>query len=360
LVPHRHLGSGYPRSNDILKNLLGLGCAVTYYPMRNAGEPWVEAYADVPRTVELVLGKERPPLPEFLEQRRGMFTHWFVSRPDNMRMIRELLQEQPDIASGVRLIYDAEALFVLRDQTRARILGEPVDPVAEQESVRAEVMLADKAQAVVTVNASEQGRFAEHLSAPVHVLGHMFEIAPTPRGFADRNGLLFVGAVQDSTSPNTDAILWFEREVFPKLCSDLQNITVAGVCHCDEVALLNRPQFSIEGPVEDLTPFYNRARVFIAPTRFAAGIPLKVQDAAGCGVPVVATPLLADQLGWKPEEEILVAGTPDEFAEQCRRLHEDAALWERIRANALNAVQRDCAPAAFKQRLREILALSGN
>jgi hypothetical protein len=37
-------------------------------------------------------------------------------------------------------------------------------------------------------------------------------------------------------------------------------------------------------------------RVFAAPTRYSPGIPLKVHDAAAHGLPVVRTPLMAEQL----------------------------------------------------------------
>ena len=50
------------------------------------------------------------------------------------------------------------------------------------------------------------------------------------------------------------------------------------------------------GPVPDLTDEYARARVFIAPTRFAAGIPFKVHEALSYGLPVVGSRLISEQL----------------------------------------------------------------
>ena len=66
--------------------------------------------------------------------------------------------------------------------------------------------------------------------------------------------------------------------------------------------------------VDDLTPLYDDARVFVAPTRYSAGISLKVIEAAARGVPIVCTPLVARQLGWISGEELLTAETPAEFA----------------------------------------------
>jgi hypothetical protein len=96
--------------------------------------------------------------------------------------------------------------------------------------------------------------------------------------------------------------------------------------------------------------------VFVAPTRFAAGMPFKVHDAAANGVPIVLTPLLARQLGWRHEVEVLVAESPEDFATQCLRLHSDRALWESIRMGALEGVKRDCDPALFNAAVKTMLA----
>jgi glycosyltransferase involved in cell wall biosynthesis len=103
----------------------------------------------------------------------------------------------------------------------------------------------------------------------------------------------------------------------------------------------------IEGPVENLAEQFNRVRVFVAPTRFGAGIAHKVVDAARHGVPVVATGLIASQLRWRDGVELLVRDTPEEMAEACIALYHDEPLWERLRSGALAAVRRDFDPAAF-------------
>ena len=110
------------------------------------------------------------------------------------------------------------------------------------------------------------------------------------------------------------------------------------------------------GVVPDLRPLYGAARIFIAPTRFAAGLPQKVYEAAAHGVPVVLTPLLARSLGWSNEVEALVAETEREWIEAIERLTTDRDLWLRLRDSALRAVRDAVAPAAFARSVREVLA----
>jgi hypothetical protein len=93
----------------------------------------------------------------------------------------------------------------------------------------------------------------------------------------------------------------------------------------------------------------------VVPSRLAAGIPHKVHQAAMLGIPLVVTGLIASQLGWAHQSEILVADDPGDFADCCARLYGDKALWERLRANALARVRQDCAPEVFTATVREIL-----
>jgi glycosyltransferase involved in cell wall biosynthesis len=105
-----------------------------------------------------------------------------------------------------------------------------------------------------------------------------------------------------------------------------------------------------------MTSTYDRARVFVAPTRFAAGIPHKVHEAASRGVPVVATTILASQLGWTDDIQMSVANDSTIFAQRCIELHEDREKWTRIRGTALDAIRNECSTEAFEKRLSDILA----
>jgi len=96
--------------------------------------------------------------------------------------------------------------------------------------------------------------------------------------------------------------------------------------------------------------------VFVAPARFAAGIPLKIYDAAAHGIPIVTTPLLASQLSWTAGRELLVGADAPELAAECVRLYTDSSLWEQMRAAALARVTAECARTVFTDRLRKIIA----
>ena len=132
-------------------------------------------------------------------------------------------------------------------------------------------------------------------------------------------------------------------------------LTIAGACGSRRARALAGERVEFLGRVEDLSGLYDRARLFVAPTRFSAGIPHKVHEAAAFGLPVVATPALAAQLDWTDGEHLLHAADAEAFAAQCARLYADAELWGRIRAGALARVAVDCDPRAFDAGVADLL-----
>jgi GT2 family glycosyltransferase len=355
-VPHPTIGSGFPRAHAILLSLRRLNCFVTCYPMFFINEDWSSVYADTPQEVEIILGAGHLSLQKFLEERKDFYDAVIISRSPNMEIVQQLRQKREDLFQNMRVIYDSEALFSMRDAQLRLAKGEQLSDDETQKLIQKEIALADGTDAVLSVSRSEQEVIAPHLTQPVHVLRHCVTIAPTSRNFSERSGLLFVGAIHDEESPNADAVRWFVKEIFPliKNKSDI-HFTIAGLDHTDSIAAITDDRIHIAGYVEDLTQIYNSAKIFVAPSRFAAGIPLKILDAAAHGIPIVATFLLGQQLGWTNGEELLLADTAEDFAECCIKLHHNAELWQRLRDNALNRVTTDCSQQSFDETLRKIL-----
>jgi glycosyltransferase involved in cell wall biosynthesis len=277
-----------------------------------------------------------------------------------MNILKPVLSEHPDWFEKTNILYDAEALFVTRDIAFRKLIGAPMPEKKVDAITREEIALAAAADVVISVSDSDRRVFEKYGIERVHVLGHSIHPAATPKPFSKRTGFLFVGAIHHESSPNGDSMIWFLKEVFPKIRSQLGEsipFTIAGVAGSERVHELAGPGVRITGPLSDLTELYDSSRVFVAPTRYAAGIPHKVHEAAAYGVPTVTTTLIAEQLGWKSGEELLAADAEDPvgFAQQCIRLFQSQELWERLRENALVRIQRDCSEEQFARTLRQAL-----
>ncbi len=355
-VPHITLGAGYPRSNRIVAELVQLGYFVTFYPMDRLfrSEKWADVYSSVDRSVEVMTDHSAATIGAFLAARAGYYDAILISRPPNMEAVQPFLSTIR-VDGRPRIIYDAEALFTSRTIEQRRLEGKAPSPDEERAMIATEVALVAGSDAVLAVSEGDARNFAEHGIKDVRILSHCIDPTPTPRPFVDRSGFLFVGPVLFYGSPNADSIEWFATQIFPEIrrrLGDQTTFQVAGRNHATQLFPLEGNGVQFLGRVPDLTSVYDSARVFVAPTRFAAGIPLKCVEAAAHGVPIVMTALLANQLGWEPEVEVLVAETEAAFAEQCVRLYQDPDLWASIRTNALRRFETTYSPRVFAATLR--------
>jgi glycosyltransferase involved in cell wall biosynthesis len=192
----------------------------------------------------------------------------------------------------------------------------------------------------------------------VQVLGHPSSAELSKKGFRDRSDILFVGALDDDLSPNVDSIVWFVRDVLPvldRLLGSAYSLNVVGRNKASRLKEIAGTRVKFFGMVENVQEFYSDNRILIAPTRFAAGIPIKLIDAAAAGLPAVATPLLADQLGWRSGIEVLAGSSPVEFAQMCHRLYVDEQVWQQIRQAVLERVKRDFGMEKFTADVASIL-----
>jgi GT2 family glycosyltransferase len=358
-VPYAELGAGYPRAARVLRELVAEGWFVTFYPVYFPEDDWASIYQAFPAEVEVILNAGRKGMEAFLAERDGYYDTILVSRPHNMR---DFLKARGTTNAKARLIYDAEALFATREFLRLQQMGTPASLELRRATLKEEIALTETAAIVTTVNEHEADIFRGGGCADVRVLGLGVDPSPIGAGFSGRQDFLFVGSLDQNDSPNADAVIWFAEEIMPLIDARLGRPTrllLAGRCAAPRIQALASDRIQVLGLVDDLTPLYASARVFIAPNRFAGGMPLKVQEAVSRGLPVVATELLGRQLGWKNDQELLLAATAAEFAAACAQLHEDPALWHRLRRQGLDRLSAEIRADDFTATLRGLLADPG-
>ena len=97
----------------------------------------------------------------------------------------------------------------------------------------------------------------------------------------------------------------------------------------------------VTGRVKDLEPYYERARLVIAPLRSGGGTRLKILEAMAYGRPVVSTRLGAEGLDILEGREITIADEPGDFAKGVLDLLSNSYGWlEQVQA-ARQRVERD-------------------
>jgi sugar transferase (PEP-CTERM/EpsH1 system associated) len=128
--------------------------------------------------------------------------------------------------------------------------------------------------------------------------------------------LLFTGKMD--FRPNSDAVLWFHRHVWPlvRARAPQAHLYIVGKNPPARFKpLWDDPGVTVSGYVPDILPYFGSADVYIVPLRIGGGTRLKVLEAMAAGLPLVSTTLGVEGIALSPGQHALLADTPQDFAE---------------------------------------------
>jgi glycosyltransferase involved in cell wall biosynthesis len=360
-VPLRRLGSGFVRANDIVRAIAAAGCEVSVFPVNGAPFDIMSLFGDLPDSVEILHDLNINRLEGFLRDRQGFYDLTWISRTHNFSRLQPIFEAAGVTPQSLPVVLDTEAVVTMREAARALLTGQAKVFDAES-ALRREFAGAETAKKILGVSRWETGLIAA-LGLPASLLGTSRGPAPTAAPFGARSGLLFVGAIHRPDSPNLDSLAWYAQEILPALADEMDDPPMLNVCgyvapSVDLSAFRNIAGIKIHGAADDLSDFYETNRVFIAPTRFAAGTPYKIYEAAAHGLPCVTTELLARQLDWVSGTDLLTAPAHDarRFAAQIAMLYRTEAVWTKLRSNAAAKLAAENSADIFEARVADILA----
>ena len=143
--------------------------------------------------------------------------------------------------------------------------------------------------------------------------------------------IVFVGNLE--SLQNFDAVWFFARHVLPEIRArrpgaELRVIGMVRGIAARRLAALSGVR--VEGFVPALDEALATARIGICPTRAGSGIQNKVLSYFANRLAVVCSPVGLEGLEARPDEHVLVAVRPREWAEQVIRLLDDSVLAQRL------------------------------
>ena len=168
--------------------------------------------------------------------------------------------------------------------------------------------------------------------------------------------LLFVGTM--NYFPNVDAVLYFARDILPKIHRRFPE-AVFEIVGRDPSRAIRRLDgengIRVLGEVEEVQSYLAQADISVAPLRIARGVQNKVLEAMAVGVPVVATSAAVKGIRVTNGEEVLIGDSPEYFAAQVTRLLSENELRKQVTKNAWQRVRETYNWSSITSRLDELL-----
>jgi sugar transferase (PEP-CTERM/EpsH1 system associated) len=165
--------------------------------------------------------------------------------------------------------------------------------------------------------------------------------SPSGKVDPEPHNLVFTGSMD--WLPNEDAIRYFSGHVMPRIRQSIPGATLTVVGRNPHASLIEMSRrdasIVVTGRVEDVRPYMERAAAYVVPLRIGGGTRLKIYEAMAMGKAVVSTTVGAEGLPVRDGLELLLADTPEAFADSVVRVLSDKKIAGALGANAAALVR---------------------
>ena len=346
--------SGSQRTQRLLSLLTSVGCKVTFIADNlEHREPYVTALEQI--GIEVQFHPYARSIADFLGRRGGEFDVVLIARH---YIAAKHIDAVRALAPQALVVFDTHDLHFLREERLAALEGTRAAEASAASSKQAELELIGKVDLTLVVSPVEKELLAGLApSANVMVLSNIHAVQPPGKPFAERRGVVFIGGFRHP--PNTDGVLWYAREILPRVRTRLPGVKtyIVGSDAPESIRKLAFDDFIVTGYVEDIAPYFTGCRVSISPLRYGAGVKGKINLAMSYGVPVVATPSSVEGMYLTPEVDVLVGADPEAFAEAIARAYNDERLWNALSEGGRANVRAHFSEEVARGAITRLLAL---
>jgi glycosyltransferase involved in cell wall biosynthesis len=226
---------------------------------------------------------------------------------------------------NARIVVDSVDIVYARLFSKAK-LENNADYYVEAECIKnRELATYAQADLIVTITPEDTDILLQDLpDINTFIIPNIHEIHASDGEKTPFPSLIFIGIF--SHEPNVDAVLYFYHEIWPKIIKNHPDSHwfIIGGKPPPEIQSLACRNIEVTGYVPETLPYLKKSWISIAPLRFGAGMKGKVGEAMAAGIPVVTTDFGAQGLDVINGEQLLVASTADEYAEQVNNLIVDS------------------------------------
>ncbi|HSG28394.1 MAG TPA: glycosyltransferase [Candidatus Krumholzibacterium sp.] len=254
------------------------------------------------------------------------------------------------------LIIDTVDVHYARLHSKWLISRDPNDLKQAEEMKNRELAIYRKTDLLVMITEDDREVLrADGIEVPCCLITNIHDMVHVESGTTNQHSLVFVGGF--AHEPNTDAVLYFCREVFPLIRGKIPEatFTVIGSNPPEAVLGLQSDSVRVTGYVPSTTPYLLESHISVAPLRFGAGMKGKIGEAMAHGLPVVTTSVGASGMNLSNRKNAMIADTAEDFAEAVVELLRNQDLHERIRKSALDHVRKNFSTSRVEEDLLQVL-----
>jgi len=350
-VPEYDKDSGSLTTFYTLGILSSLGNRITFWPENlNKKEPYVSELQQ--KGVEVIYGPNN--FESFIKERGWEFHICWTTRPHvSMKFIDMVKKHAPHC----KIVYDTTDLHFVREMREAKLTNDSRKFEKAKQTQENELKLIQKTDVTITKGRIEANIILNDIPSVKLAIVPPFQIPQKEiPPFNARKDILFVGGFQHP--PNVDALEYLIKEIFPIIRDELQNVKlyIIGSNPTQKVVNLCNDKKNVVflGYVQDIESYLENCRVLVAPLRYGAGIKGKITQSMAFGLPVVTTPIGAEDISGE-EDEILIADNIDDFVKNVISLYRDSKLWTNLSNNGRDLIETRFSPESTQKTICQIL-----
>lgn len=328
-VPTPNKDSGSVRLFEILKMVSALDYHIIFIP--NDGEKKGLYFNDLVHVGVEVLYRfpNRRFIMKRISEKVSEIDFVWICKPHNNIPFEFLFRLKPTL----KRIYDTIDLHYIRMKREADLTNN-VALAQESEGIkRNELEFARKADFTIAITTEEEQILKKEGIKNLVVVPNIHEAYYEEKSFktfSERSGLIFIGGY--AHKPNIDAAKWLIEDIMPNvwLINPDIEVILLGSNPSPEVLTLQSDRVFVPGFVNDVTEYFNDAKLFIAPLRFGAGMKGKIGQSLSYALPIITSDIGAEGIGLKTNENFILANSADEFIAAILKLYNDQELWHQI------------------------------
>ncbi len=188
---------------------------------------------------------------------------------------------------------------------------------------------------IVCITKNDADYFRENgCRKPVTVIPFGVEPEDVPQVEAEPDSLFHIGAMD--WLPNQESIRWLLEEVWPVVHREVPRakLYLAGRKMPECWMKAHIEGVSVVGEVPDAMYFIGSKKINVVPLLSGSGIRVKIIEAMSVGKTVITTTVGAQGIDYTDGENLLIANTPQEFAQQIKHCLDDDDFCHRVGAAA--------------------------